>query len=143
MGAASQSSHYLGLHTRVECMDASSSTANQRVLLFWMVYYLEKFLCLRLGRSSTIRDCDITAPWPAHVPEPRSNGLVYFHQQVRFASLAGRVYEQLYSADALQLPAEARTNRARELAEQLDRHATEACETHVIPVFSYPSCHFI
>ncbi|PLB53981.1 hypothetical protein P170DRAFT_451884 [Aspergillus steynii IBT 23096] len=130
VGAASQASHYLGLHTRDGCMEVSSPTPSQRVLLFWAVYFLEKSLCLRLGRSSTISDCDITAPRPAHLPETHSHSLVYFNQQVRFASLAGSVYEQLYSGDALQLPAEARTNRARELAEQLDRHATEACEAY-------------
>ena len=137
VSAASQSSHYLGLHTRAGCMDALLPAPTQRQLLFWMVYFLEKTLCLRLGRSSTIPDCDITAPWPGDLQVSRSYALDYFHQQVKLASLAGRIYQQLYSGNALQLPAEVRTNQALELSQQLNRYGVEAREANVSPVSSY------
>lgn len=117
VGAASQSSHYLGLHTYARYVDTSSPKSTQGVLLFWVVYFLEKTLCLRVGRSSTIPHCDITAPWPGDLQECRSDALEYFHQQGKIASLAGRIYEQLYSGHALQLSGDTRMNRAVDLAE--------------------------
>lgn len=97
-----------------------------------MIYFIEKTLCLRLGRSSTIPDCDITAPWPGELQEPRSHALDYFHYQVKVASLAGRIYEQLYSGNALQLPEDSRMDRARNLGEQLDRYAADSRKANVI-----------
>ncbi|KAH2457207.1 hypothetical protein KXW63_002871 [Aspergillus fumigatus] len=123
VSTASQLSHYLSLHTLAGCMEGSPPALTQRPLLFWTVYFLEKTLCLRLGRSSTIPDCDVTAPWPEELQGSSFHALKYFHQQVKLASLAGSIYEQLYSGKALQLPVEARTKRATELVEQFDRHA--------------------
>lgn len=113
-------------------MEGSPPALTQRPLLFWTVYFLEKTLCLRLGRSSTIPDCDVTAPWPEELQGSSFHALKYFHQQVKLASLAGSIYEQLYSGKALQLPVEARTKRATELVEQFDRHAVDTREANVI-----------
>ncbi|KAF9888537.1 hypothetical protein FE257_008644 [Aspergillus nanangensis] len=130
VSTASQLCHYLSLHTSAGCSGASPQAVTQRALLFWTVYFFEKTLCLRLGRSSTIPDCDITAPWPGDVQISPFPALKYCHQQVRLASLAGSIYEQLYSANALQLSVEARTNRALELVEQLDKHAADTREAN-------------
>lgn len=113
-------------------MDPPSPEQTQRLVLFWAVYFLEKTLCLRLGRSSTIPDCDITVPWPGDIQVAGSNALQYFHHQVKIAGLAGNIYEQLYSGKALQLPGETRTTRALELAELLDRHGVGSHEATVI-----------
>jgi hypothetical protein len=98
-------------------MDASPPASTQRSFLFWSVYYFERTLCLRLGRSSTIPDCDITAPRLGELQVSRSYAFEYFHQQVKLANPSGKIYEQLYSGNALQLPAEVRTSRALVLAE--------------------------
>lgn len=132
MNTAAQSAHTLGLHTRTGWNDPSPTPQTQRLVLFWAVYFLEKTLCLRLGRSSTIPDCDITVPWPGELQVVGSHALEYFHHQVKVAGLAGSIYEQLYSGKALQLPREARTTRALELAELLDRHGVGARKATVI-----------
>lgn len=138
MNTAAQLAHTLGLHTRGGWTDPSPPGQTQRVVLFWTVYFLEKSLCLRLGRSSTIPDCDITAPWPGELQGAGSHAREYFHHQVKLAGLAGSIYEQLYSGNALQLSAEARTTRALELAELLDRHGVGAREAIVIRSLSLP-----
>lgn len=70
-------------------------------LLFWCVYAIEKGLSLRLGRASTIRDCDVTIgtdfeihslsyPWPQ---------LMSFW--VAMAKIQSNVYELLCSPRAV------------------------------------------
>lgn len=132
MNTAAQSAHTLGLHARAGWANSPPDQQNQRLVLFWAVYFLEKTLCLRLGRSSTIRDCDITVPWPGDLQVAGSHALEYFHHQVKVAGLAGSIYEQLYSGNALHLPGETRTTRALELVELLDRHGGGAREATVI-----------
>lgn len=134
--AASQASHSLGFHTRVKSIDPSSGGPNKFGLLFWVIYYFEKTLSLRLGRCSTISDCEVTAPFPgdsfppsfssssssssssapASVPSPF---MLYCRHMVRLARLAGNIHEKLYSAHALGLSSETRRQRVEELSEEL------------------------
>lgn len=113
--AAQQTSYSLGFHTRSIGADDGCNVPNQMGLLFWTIYYLEKTLCLRLGRGSSILDIEITVPMPASSDPAMS----YCRQQVRFASLAGRTYERLYSPNALSQPDETRTQRVSELSREL------------------------
>lgn len=52
---------------------------------------------------------------------------------VNLASLAGRIYEQLYSADALRVAEDTRTHRALELSQELHGYCAEARDTNVCP----------
>lgn len=76
--------------------------------LFWTVYKFEKGLALRLGRSSNLRDSDITLP--RNPNEPRS---------VRLGCLQGKVYDQLFSAEGLSRPNIERQNRVAVLAGEI------------------------
>lgn len=100
-------------------------------LLFWVVYYLEKTLCLRLGRCSTILDIEITVPLPGGSPVPDNPLMGYLHQQVRFANLAGRTYERLYGAHALSQPDEQRWQRVKELSRELQDIRTKSYDALV------------
>lgn len=123
--AAQQAGYLLGFHTRAEGADASG-IPNKMGLLFWTVYYLEKTLCLRLGRCSTILDIEITVPLPGGSDVPDDSMMGYLHQLVRFASLAGRTYERLYGAHALTQPDEQRRQRVMELSRELQDVRTKA-----------------
>ena len=93
---------------------------------------LEKFLCLRLGRSSSFQDNDVTVP----LPKSRSLNdfaMDYFGHAVRLASLAGRIYEQLYCAAALSLPVQNRQARVRKLAQELHGNIEASQTTGVSP----------
>jgi hypothetical protein len=57
--------------------------------LFWAVYRLDKGISLRLGRSSTIRDEDISL---SSIPDDPG---------VRTARIQGRAYDELYSPKGL------------------------------------------
>lgn len=61
--------------------------------------------------------------------------MAYFYQLVKLAGLAGRTYEQLYSANALGASENVRIHRALELSQELHENHAEArdenvCSTH-------------
>ncbi|CAI7599131.1 unnamed protein product [Penicillium viridicatum] len=59
-----------------------------------------------------------------------SHAICYAYQTVKLAGLAGRVYEQLYSADALRVTEDTRTHRALELSQELHGYCAEARDTN-------------
>ncbi|KAL4821400.1 hypothetical protein BDW67DRAFT_150686 [Aspergillus spinulosporus] len=121
VNAASQNARLLGYHTQPVGTDASTNQPNNKGLLFWLVYFLEKSLSLRNGQSSTILDSDITVPPPSSQTgsSPSSHLMEYFGYLVELARLAGRIYEELYCAGSLALPVDVRRHRATVLAQQL------------------------
>lgn len=84
--------------------------------LFWLVYNLDKGLSLRFGRSSNIRDRDITLPF-----DP--NAL----RRTRQARIQGQVYDELYSPEALSRPEDERGKIAESLARGLREIIQETC----------------
>ncbi|CAG8937911.1 unnamed protein product [Penicillium salamii] len=95
--SAYQAAYALGCHLkRSSGVERWCDASNPSGLLFWVIYYLEKTLCLRLGRCSTIPDGEITVMMPGGSP-----GLDYARSMVKLARLAGQVYEKLYGAQAL------------------------------------------
>ncbi|RAH68761.1 fungal specific transcription factor domain-containing protein [Aspergillus aculeatinus CBS 121060] len=116
---ASQHARTPGFHTRSVGTRDLSNTLNSKGFLFWAIYVLERFLCLRLGRTSSLQDGDVTLP-PPQASMAGESALAYFGNTVMVASLAGRVYEQLYCAGALGLPADARRIRVATLSQELN-----------------------
>ena len=84
--------------------------------LFWLVYNLDKGLSLRFGRSSNIRDRDITLAF-----DP--NAL----RRTRQAKIQGQVYDQLYSPEGLSRPEDERSKIAESLARELREIIQETC----------------
>ncbi|KAI9150764.1 putative transcriptional regulatory protein [Paramyrothecium foliicola] len=115
VGAAYQAAYSLGFHTRKPEMPAWCDMTHRSSLLFWTVYYLEKTLSLRLGRCSTIPDFEITVPLPGGSP-----AMDYFGCCVKLATLAGKVYEKLYSAQALLSLDTDGAQRVQDLSQELD-----------------------
>ncbi|SPJ72628.1 uncharacterized protein FTOL_02357 [Fusarium torulosum] len=113
--AAYQAAYFLGYHTRQSGSSAWCDTSSSSGLLFWAIYYLEKTLCLRLGRCSTIPDFEITVPFPGGSP-----AMDYCRNMVKLATLSGKVYEKLYSAQALVSLNEDGAFRVMTLSQELD-----------------------
>ncbi|KGO44534.1 Transcription factor, fungi [Penicillium expansum] len=100
--------------------------------LFWMIYFFEKTLSVRLGRSSIILDRDIDMPSSKNLQTTNTYVMAYFYQLVKLAGLAGRTYEQLYSANALGASENVRIHRALELSQELhENHAEARDENHL------------
>ena len=54
----------LGYHRADSMVKDSPETRGRKINLFWFLYTMDKGLCLRLGRASTIQDYDIAVPLP-------------------------------------------------------------------------------
>lgn len=97
----------------------SSDVADDNSTLFWFAYMLDKGLALRLGRSPTINDHDISKPRTVGgtcVSNPWRDVLNIW---IAHAEIQGLAYEQLYSAAALAGPPDRRAESARQLAARL------------------------
>lgn len=117
--SAQEISHALGSHKRQRGTDNGCDVPNHAGLLFWVIYFLEKTLSLRLGRTSTIADADITVPLPGANQNTPSPGLAYFQLHVKLAGLAGRIYTELYSAQSLTEAAESRQAKVQALSREV------------------------
>ncbi|OAL20928.1 hypothetical protein AYO20_11455 [Fonsecaea nubica] len=109
VASAYQAACVLGYHK------IGSDVPDHTGLLFWVIYFLEKALSLRLGRASTIPDDDITVPYPGGA-DTSCPIMLYCQLQVKLARLAGRVYLELFSARSLELDADTQRSRVQTLA---------------------------
>ncbi|PHH67794.1 hypothetical protein CDD80_520 [Ophiocordyceps camponoti-rufipedis] len=79
----------------------TAQVSRQKRILFWHVYSLERGICLGLGRSSVMLECDIDIPREPDFEgfgSPEMAGL--FSLWIRIGCLQGRIYEALYSRAA-------------------------------------------
>ena len=129
--AAYQSAYSLGYHTWARGSNQSSNTPNQFGLLFWVIYYLEKHFCLRLGRCSIIIDTEITVPMPGSPDAATNPGMDYCRLIVRTGSLTSRIYQELYSTQATGLSGDLRTQKALNLSQELCALRDESRKTFV------------
>lgn len=122
----------LGLQHNVAAGIERSEEKSQKMNLFWTIYMTEKMLSLRLGRSSTIRDQDITL---TRLGMERPSGCSFLAELapgwINMASIQGRIYDDIYSPGALMQPPHIRTSRARALAAELKTAMQHAQDIHV------------
>ncbi|KAL6915323.1 hypothetical protein FSST1_006818 [Fusarium sambucinum] len=126
IATASHMSQTLGMHSKVAMIQDSPETKATKIKLFWQVYVYEKGLSLRLGRSSTIRDSDITIPVARIDPRSETSYFSHLEKMKDLAHLQGKIYDHLYSSGALAQPQHIRTSRARCLAGELEVHSNRA-----------------
>lgn len=81
---------------------------------------MDKLLSLSLGRSSTLRDVDITLSRPANDMSDIDPRFVWpLSKWIDYSFLYGKIYEELFSPRALQQPESFRLKRVGELATEL------------------------
>ncbi|KAI5863831.1 hypothetical protein GGS23DRAFT_565608 [Durotheca rogersii] len=119
VAAAHQAAYLLGFHTQQKGSNKASDVPNRSGLLFWVIYYIEKTLSLRIGRLSTIPDFDITVPQPGGNRPSLPPATRYCRLQIKYARVASKTYEHLYCARALCLPNDVRRQRVLELSQEL------------------------
>jgi hypothetical protein len=122
VATASHMSQTLGMHSKAEMVQDLPETKAAKIKIFWLLYVQEKGLSLRLGRSSTIRDSDITIPVPCIDSLSKISYLSQLDRMKDLAHLQGKIYDQLYSSGALAQPQDVRTTRARCLVAELEVH---------------------
>lgn len=92
----------LGYHRFATIKNDPEEERRRKMHLFWMVYYFDKQLSLRLGRASLIQDWDVSLPFLAtgdasHNGFEENDMLPYW---VKVAKVQGQTYENLFSAAA-------------------------------------------
>jgi hypothetical protein len=105
----------------VPLLAETGEAKSQKTRLFWSVYTIEKMLALRLGRSSTIRENDISVPKIGHENSPHAIINQISPIWIAISDLQGRVFDELYSPGSLAQPGHVRTSKARALAEEAGR----------------------
>lgn len=132
----------LGLHGAHALHTESPETRRQKIHLFWVIFTTERMLSLRLGRSSTFRDQDITVPrldiWHGNEPDSLLNPIL--PKWIDIAGLQGRTYDEIYSPGALLQPVHIRESRARALAADLRKvlsHEDALEVSFCLPGFSH------
>ncbi|KFA70911.1 hypothetical protein S40288_10163 [Stachybotrys chartarum IBT 40288] len=130
INSASQMVLALGLHHNIPTRTHDSEEKARQKELFWTIYRTEKMLSLRLGRSSSFRDQDITLARPIR-GRPGLNFLGELNPGwTSMASIQGRIYDDIYSPGALMQPPLVRTSRARALAVELKTVMQHAQDVH-------------
>ncbi|KAM0278373.1 hypothetical protein ACHAQH_005193 [Verticillium albo-atrum] len=119
--AASHTCQSLGLHSITVTSTQSADTRLENLRLLWVVYMTDKMLSLRLGRSSTFRDSDITVPYLAADVNPTWSLNPVLPAWIEASAVNGRIYDDIYSPGALVQPQHVREARARALADELIR----------------------
>jgi hypothetical protein len=123
-------------------MHEASEAARRKQFLFWVAFILDKSLSLRLGRSSTIQEYDVTVPEPS-IDRPGHNLMItaFFSLWIVGSRLQGQIYELLYCPEAIAQPESVRRSRVELLLqrfEELER-LTNAEAVRPIPIMRVTS----
>ncbi|KAL4787931.1 hypothetical protein BJX76DRAFT_249584 [Aspergillus varians] len=110
----------LGYHRALTYQNQRGATASNICRLFWTVYAIDKNMSLLLGRASCIQDYDIDVPYPVCAGDAAAKAwdesfIVY----LSLGRVQGQIYDRVYSAAALKLAPEVRTQSIDELAQEL------------------------
>ncbi|KAL2813569.1 fungal-specific transcription factor domain-containing protein [Aspergillus granulosus] len=103
--AAIRSSHRMGLHREIPRPYLSKVEQEQRRNVFWIAYILDQSISIRLGNAPAQRSDDFDVDFPS---DENAEGLVmadnklFFPRLCRMALLRSRIYQQFYSARALE-----------------------------------------
>ncbi|KAK4185955.1 hypothetical protein QBC35DRAFT_502472 [Podospora australis] len=106
----------------------STPEHEEKALVFWLSYLLDKALSLRAGRASVIQDYDVTVPMKLgdSVNVPNMMWRLIMDQWIVHAHFMGKAYDKLYSPVALTLSPEQRAENARELIQVVENLADKA-----------------
>ncbi|KAJ5350973.1 transcriptional regulator family: Fungal Specific TF [Penicillium brevicompactum] len=110
----------LGYHRLSSMEHEPLPVQRQKQLVFWSVYTILNMMSLRLGRACPIQNYDISLPLPPadalDIPEPWGLICVLW---TKSAIIQSKVYQYLYSPEALQQPQSHRIAHAKQLAAEM------------------------
>ncbi|KAK6592981.1 fungal specific transcription factor domain-containing protein [Botrytis cinerea] len=117
ISTAARLCHSLGHHCLTVQKNTSSSDENTKRVLFGYVYILDQTLSLRLGRPSSLRECDLaTDSLPTTSTSDLQVSDFVWSLWIEAAKLHAWTFERLYSPKAMELSQNARTEAMRNLA---------------------------
>ncbi|RYP11845.1 hypothetical protein DL765_007562 [Monosporascus sp. GIB2] len=120
VGSALRLAHRMQLHTKSSLSDFSPDVARQRTNVFWIAYFLDKDLSLRLRTPSFQLDSDVDLDLPRADPDELDgtiqslDGLSrfnYFRARVLLAYISGKIYDELLSHRSKKLSPQTRQQR--------------------------------
>ncbi|CAI7573210.1 unnamed protein product [Penicillium bialowiezense] len=116
----------LGFHRAMTYTHIHPELSRHYQRLFWAVYVFDKNVSLLLGKASQLRDSEIDTEYP---PLPRACSLRPWDESflcgIRLASLQGRIYDELYSAEAASKSSSQRALTIGQLQESLEKWLDE------------------
>ncbi|KAI9685189.1 MAG: hypothetical protein M1822_004776 [Bathelium mastoideum] len=107
-------------HRSSSMKNDNESMRQQKGLIFWMLYIIDKSLSLRLGQASLIQDYDIDLPFPRENQSGSSASLSRIGLWANSARVMGLVYQQLYSPGALKQTDAARFQAVQQLLQEVE-----------------------
>jgi hypothetical protein len=128
-----------GYHRATSSTNDTPLLQKQKSWIFWSLYSAEKGLSLRLGRSSSVSDYDITLPLPALEKDECRPYYSCTIRWIKLSSIQGRVYKMLYSPAALSQPPASRAAWAQSLvAETRSLYSGEIGDNVSVSLPKYP-----
>lgn len=117
--AAARLCQILGYHRFSTMTNDIETLRDRKVMLFWLVYVMDKMVSLRLGHASAIQDFEVSLPKPQpseNFPAPLVHLMTYW---IDVGRIQGQIGEQLFSPTALTQPNNVRASRGEKLAKEL------------------------
>lgn len=121
IAAAMRLAQTMGLHRSTHYARFPPAEAEQRKRVFWVAYFLDRDISLRMGTPFTQSDDDMDTELPSGNPSElpwcrdETQTINFFNSRVGLAVIQGQVYRKLYSVQATRLPAAQRAAVALEL----------------------------
>ncbi|PYH77396.1 hypothetical protein BO82DRAFT_345152 [Aspergillus uvarum CBS 121591] len=111
----------MGLHRRTALKNDPLPIAEAKRHAFWALYTIDKNISLNIGLTSHFQDHDIDADlfMPSEDPKQRPWDLMSI-VRMEFASIQGKVYDQLYSTSACRASDEQRAAAIEKLSSDLE-----------------------
>jgi hypothetical protein len=117
---ASELCQTLGYHRAETYKNEDPEEARHKEFMFWSVYIMDRSLCLRLGRSSSIQDYDITVAHPTGNVPHRAAVAAFMKLWIQGSQIQGLIYERLYCPEAIRQPETVRRECMQTLVAQLE-----------------------
>ncbi|KAJ4252800.1 hypothetical protein NW762_010706 [Fusarium torreyae] len=116
IAAATNHCQMLGYHRESTYQKDSSDTAEAKRRIFWTLYVFDKNISFLLGRSAKMQDVDIDVRCPVLSADRGQRPWdEWFLLAIRLGRIQGQIYDQLYSASALQATSTERKLRSDSL----------------------------
>jgi hypothetical protein len=126
ISAAARVAHSIGLNKRIARLQdhgLSQAESKQRRNVFWVLYFIDKGLAIRLGRPPFLNDDDIDIQLPErgelfHGGQNGEETLDGFYYHILLSRIESKIYSELYSVRSQKLSVGDRLK----VISQLDRH---------------------
>lgn len=109
----------MGIHKDASLeWDVTQVEAQERSRIFWVLYWMDKTISLRMGRPSAIDDAEVSCPFPTTL-NMADDSFDFFLFAARYARICSQIISLMYSAKALISPLSQLFETAEKLEQKL------------------------